>query len=202
MGPAYVSAALAYGWQDITTNRTVTVAGSDQLRAQFDANAFSGRLEGGYRFVTPWVGGIGITPYAAAQFTTFDLPAYAEQAIVGSNAFALAYGAKDVTDSRSELGIRTDKSWAMIDGILTLRGRLAWAHDFDPDRSIAATFQTLPGASFVVNGAAQASRTPRSSQHRWKRNGSTAGRPRPPSKASSPTSRAAYAGKGVVRYTW
>jgi uncharacterized protein with beta-barrel porin domain len=34
---------------------------------------------------------------------------------------------------------------------------LAWAHDFDPDRSIAATFQTLPGASFVANSAAQAS---------------------------------------------
>jgi uncharacterized protein with beta-barrel porin domain len=37
-----------------------------------------------------------------------------------------------------------------------LRGRFAWAHDFDPDRSIAATFQTLPGSSLVVNGAAQA----------------------------------------------
>ncbi len=66
VGPAYISAALAYGWQNITTNRTVTAAGSDQLRAQFNANAFSGRLENGYRFVAPWVGGIGITPYAAA----------------------------------------------------------------------------------------------------------------------------------------
>ena len=74
VGAAYISAALAYGWQDITTNRTVTAAGTNQLRAQFNANAFSGRLEGGYRFVAPWVGGIGITPYAAAQFTTFDLP--------------------------------------------------------------------------------------------------------------------------------
>jgi hypothetical protein len=54
IGPAYISAALAYGWQDITTNRTVTAAGTNQLRAQFDANAFSGRLEGGYRFVAPW----------------------------------------------------------------------------------------------------------------------------------------------------
>jgi uncharacterized protein with beta-barrel porin domain len=77
VGPAYISAALAYGWQDITTNRTVTAAGIDQLRAEFNANAFSGRLEGGYRFVSPWIGGIGITPYAAGQFTTFDLPAYA-----------------------------------------------------------------------------------------------------------------------------
>ena len=32
----------------------------------------------------------------------------------------------------------------------------AWAHDDDPSRSIGATFQSLPGASFVVNGAAMA----------------------------------------------
>src|SRR4029077_16434621 len=80
-GAAYFSGALAYGWQDITTNRTVTIAGIDQLRAQFNATAWSGRVEAGYRFVTPWMGGIGITPYAAGQFTTFDLPAYAEQVV-------------------------------------------------------------------------------------------------------------------------
>jgi uncharacterized protein with beta-barrel porin domain len=54
------------------------------------------------------------------------------------------------------LGLWTDRSWAVNDAILTLRGRGAWAHDFNPDRIIAATFQALPGASFVVNGAAQA----------------------------------------------
>ena len=47
VGPAYFSAALAYGWQDITTNRTVTAAGVDRLHAAFNANAFSGRLESG-----------------------------------------------------------------------------------------------------------------------------------------------------------
>ncbi|AMS43214.1 hypothetical protein AA2016_4299 [Aminobacter aminovorans] len=39
---------------------------------------------------------------------------------------------------------------------MTLRRRLAWAHHFDPERSLSATFQTLPGATFVVNGAAMA----------------------------------------------
>ncbi len=80
-GAAYITAALAYGWQDITTDRTVTVAGADHLRAEFNANAFSGRVEGGYRFVAPSIGGVGLTPYAAAQVTTFDLPAYAESAL-------------------------------------------------------------------------------------------------------------------------
>jgi uncharacterized protein with beta-barrel porin domain len=201
IGPAYISAALAYGWQDITTNRTVTAAGTNQLRAQFDANAFSGRLEGGYRFVAPWVGGVGITPYAAAQFTTFDLPGYAEQAVVGSNAFALAYGAKDVTDTRSELGIRTDKSFALTDGILTLRGRVAWAHDYDPDRSIAATFQSLPGASFVVNGAAQASDSAlvtASVEKKWLNGWSAAAT----FEGEFSDVTRSYAGKGVVRYAW
>ena len=201
MGPAYISGALAYGWQDITTNRTVSIAGIDQLRAEFNANTFSGRVEGGYRFVSPWVGGIGITPYAAGQFTTFDLPAYAEQAIVGANTFALAYGAKDVTDARSELGIRTDKSWAMPGALLTLRSRFAWAHDFDPDRSIAATFQTLPGASFTVNGAAQAhdsALTTASVEMKWINGWSAAATFE--GEFSNVTS--SYAGKGVVRYTW
>jgi uncharacterized protein with beta-barrel porin domain len=200
-GPAYVSASLAYGWQDITTDRTVTAAGFDQLRAQFNANAWSGRMEGGYRFVSPATLGIGITPYAAAQFVTFDLPAYAEQAVTGLNTFALSYGAKDATDARSELGIRTDKSFAMPDGILTLRGRFAWAHDYDPDRSIGATFQSLPGASFVVNGAAQAADsalTTASIEMKWKNNWSVAATFE--GEFSNVTN--SYAGKGVVRYQW
>jgi uncharacterized protein with beta-barrel porin domain len=200
-GPAYISAALAYGWQDVTTNRTVTVAGIDRLRAEFNANAWSGRLEGGYRFVAPWIGGIGIAPYAAAQFVTFDLPAYAEQAIVGSNNFALGYNAKDVTDVRSELGVRTDKSWVISNGILSLRGRFAWAHDFNPERNIAATFQSLPGASFVVNGAAQAANsalTTASVEMKYRNGWSAAAT----FEGEFSNVTASYAGKGVVRYQW
>jgi uncharacterized protein with beta-barrel porin domain len=200
IGAVYVTATLAYGWQDITTNRTVAGAGVDQLRAEFDANTFSGRLEGGYRLVSPWMG-VGITPYAAAQFTTFDLPAYAETAISGSSAFVLSYGARDVTDPRSELGFRSDKSFAMAAGILTLRSRFAWAYDFDPNRSIAATFQSLPGASFVVDGAAQAHNsalTTASAEWQWSKGWSIAATFE--GEFSDVTS--SYAGKGVLRYTW
>jgi autotransporter-associated beta strand protein len=201
VGQAYISGALAYGWQDVTTERIVTAAGADHLRAEFNANAFSGRVESGYRFVSPWTGGIGITPYAAGQSTTIDLPAYAESTLSGANTFALAYGAKDVTDPRGELGLRTDKSYAMQTAILVLRSRFAWAHDFNPDRSIAATFQTLPGSSFVVNGAAQASEsalTTASAELKWINNWSVAATFE--GEFSSVTS--SYAGKGVVRYQW
>ncbi|WP_168193386.1 autotransporter domain-containing protein, partial [Bradyrhizobium sp. NAS96.2] len=200
-GPAYLSAALAYGWQDITTNRTVTAGGIDQLRAEFNANAWSGRLEGGYRFVAPWIGGVGITPYAAGQFTSFELPAYAERVISGLPTFALSYAGRSVTDPRSELGLRTDKSFPVQDGILTLRTRFAWAHDYNPNRLAAATFQALPGTSFVVNGAAQSSDsalTTASLDMNW-RNGWSASATFE-GEFSNVTS--SYAGKGVVRYQW
>lgn len=200
-GPAYISAALAYGWQDITTDRTVTIAGIDRLSAEFNANAYSGRLEGGWRFVAPWMGGIGLTPYGAAQFTTFDLPVYAEQVVSGSGAFALNYAAMSVTDTRSELGLRSDKSYALHDGVMTLRGRFAWAYDFNPDRAIAATFQALPGASFVVNGAAQARNsalTTVSAEMKWLNGWSAAAT----FEGEFSNVTRSYAGKGSIRYAW
>lgn len=197
-GAAYVTAAAAYGWQDVTTDRTVTAAGIDRLRAEFNANAWSGRVEGGYRFATPWM---GITPYAAGQFTTYSLPAYAEQVLSGAGTFALNYAAKDVTASRTELGVRTDKSFAVPNGILTLRGRAAWAHDFNTDRNVTALFQTLPGASFVVNGAAQAhdsALVTGAAEMKWLNGFSIAGTFE--GQFSNVTN--SYAGKGVVRYSW
>lgn len=146
----------------------------------------------------PWM---GVTPYAAAQFTTFDLPGYAEQAIIGANTFALAYNAKSVLDTRTEIGVRTDKSWAMPDSIFTLRGRLGWAHDYNPDRVIGATFQMLPWASFVVSGAAQAhdsALTTASAEVKWMNDWSAAAT----FEGEFSDVTRSYAGKGVVRYQW
>jgi uncharacterized protein with beta-barrel porin domain len=144
---------------------------------------------------------MGITPYAAGQFTTYSLPAYAEQVLSGAGTFALNYAAKDVTASRTELGARFDRSFAMQSAILTLRGRAAWAHDFNTDRSIGAVFQTLPGAAFVVNGAVQApdsALTTVSAEFKWMNGWSAAGTFE--GQFSNVTQ--SYAGKGVVRYAW
>ncbi|MGM4932712.1 autotransporter outer membrane beta-barrel domain-containing protein [Tardiphaga sp. 619_E2_N8_5] len=197
-GSAYITAAAAYGWQDITTDRVV---GGDRLRAQFNANSYSGRIEGGNRYLTPWLGGVGLTPYAAAQVTALDLPSYAETAGGGPNTVALAYAGKTVTSTRSELGLRTDKSFTVTDAILTLRGRVAWAHDFITDRSASATFQTLPGASFVVNGAAQArdaALTTASAEMKWTNGWAVAGT----FEGEFSDVTRSYAGKGAVRYAW
>src|SRR4029077_14062328 len=66
------------------------------------------------------------------------------------------YAAKSVTDPHTEFGVRTDRSFALANGILTLRGRLAWAHDYTTECNVSAVFQTLAGSAFVVKGGAQA----------------------------------------------
>jgi outer membrane autotransporter protein len=197
-GPAYVSAALAYGWHDVTTNRTVAPGGFDQLHGRFKADTFSARFEGGYRFATPLV---GITPYAAAQVTNFNLPNYSEISLNGGGLFGLNYASQSLTDTRSELGLRTDKSYAMQNGVLTLRGRAAWAHDYNPGRAVTALFQTLPGTSFVVNGAqvdADSALVSGSAEMKWL-SGFSIAATFDGEFSSNVTS---YSGKGVFKYAW
>jgi outer membrane autotransporter protein len=150
-GAAFVSAALAYSWHDMSTERTVTIAGNDLLRAKFDANNIGARIEAGYRFGTRFA---AFTPYAAAQAQSFRTPWYGEAAVSGSPQFALAYSAKAVTATRTELGYWLDSMIGLANGdAIVLRGRAAWANDTG-ERSAGATFQGLPGASFTVLGAA------------------------------------------------
>ncbi len=114
-GATYLTASAAYGWQDVTTDRYLTVAGVDHLRAEFNTNSYSGRLELGHRFLSPWFGGLGVSRYAAVQATAFELPAYTERAISGANTFALSYGANTSTATRSELAFApTNLSRSMV----------------------------------------------------------------------------------------
>jgi uncharacterized protein with beta-barrel porin domain len=157
---AYVSAALAYGFHHVSTDRFVTVAGLDHLTADFSANNVGGRIEGGYRFAIPelfYLPGFGITPYAALQMQAFRTPSYSEIAASGSAIFALNYDAHTTTVTRTELGAWVDRSVALNEGaVLALRTRAAWAHDNWSDTRMTAAFQSLPGSSFTVIGATPA----------------------------------------------
>jgi uncharacterized protein with beta-barrel porin domain len=82
-----------------------------------------------------------------------------------------------------------------------VKEQLAAGHDFNPDRNIAATFQTLPGASFVVNGARQAldsALTTASAEIKWLNGWSAAVM----FEGEFSEVTRSYAGKGVWRYMW
>jgi outer membrane autotransporter protein len=195
-GPAYLAAAFAYANHWMSTDR-FAFAG-DHLTASFNAQSYGGRVEGGYRFATFYG---GITPYTAIQAQSFRTPGYSE--IDGSGGgFALAYNSRTGTDTRSELGARFDRLVALYpNAALSLRGRLAWAHDWVSDPSLAAAFQTLPGASFIVNGAIPAKDSALVSAGGELRLASGVTLLGKFDGEFAPHS-STYAGTGTVRYTW
>ncbi len=150
LGPAYVSGALAFANYWASTRRIVTVAGADTLTANFAAQSFAARFEGGYRLdLAPFT----LTPYAALQAQAFHTPNFAETAASGSPQFALTFRPQTSSAERAELGSWISRSYAMDDGdSVALFGRVAWAHDWFTNLAFTPTFQALPGASFVVNG--------------------------------------------------
>jgi outer membrane autotransporter protein len=150
-GSAYLAAALAFTNHWMSTDR-FAFAG-DHLSANFNAQSYGGRVEGGYRFATYYG---GLTPYAAIQSQTFHTPGYIETDL-NSGGFALGFNSRNATDTRSELGGRFDRLLLLNpEAALTMRARLAWAHDWVSDPTLTAAFQALPGTSFIVNGATPA----------------------------------------------
>ena len=195
-GPAYLSGALAFANHWVTTNRTAALG--DQLRAKFDAQSYAARLEGGYRYaVTPT---LGFTPYAALQIQDFHAPSYSENDLTNGG-FGLSYASKSATDTRSELGARIDDPTLLGTLPLVLRGRVAWAHDWVSTPSLNAAFQTLPGSSFTVNGAALPKNSALTSagadlylSANWTLSAKFDG--------EFATGSQTYAGTGTLRYSW
>jgi len=141
------------------------------------------------------------TPYAAIQAQNFHTPGYSEADLNGGG-FALAFNSRNATDTRSELGGRFDRLLLLNPAAaLTLRARVAWAHDRVSDPSLAPVFQALPGASFIVNGATPAKNSALTSAGAELRlaNGVS---PLAKFDGEFAAHSTTYAGTGTLRYTW
>jgi YVTN family beta-propeller protein/autotransporter-associated beta strand protein len=194
-GAAYLAGALAFTNHWFATSRAAL---GDQLTANFTGQSYGARLEGGYRYAV--LPAFWVTPYGAVQFQDFNTAAYSETDVTGGG-FGLSYNAMNATDVRSELGARFDDPTLLYNKPLILFGRVAWAHDFVNNPALGAVFETLPGASFTVNGApiprdsalttagAQLFLTPN-----WTLLAKFEGEFAPGSQT--------YAGTGTLRYTW
>jgi len=149
-GPLYVTAAFGYGSHHIETLRVVTVSGTDVLQGKQHADDFGGRIEAGWR--TALDEQFTLSPYFAVAAENFDTPAYTESALSGTSTFALSVAAHSSTLGRTELGSGLSRNYETENGLLTADLRLAWAHQLDDVPLTQASFQTLPGAGFLVTG--------------------------------------------------
>jgi hypothetical protein len=202
IGAAYVATALAYGWQAISSDHQATLVGSDQLSSAINANAYSGRIESGYRIAMPW---LGMTPYAAGQVTMFRLAAYTGQPAYAADQSTATSTSNSFTDTRSELGLRTSTSVMLAGSLFDLRGRVAWAHDFSVTQSMPAVFQAISsqgsGQGLVIGSAALAQNSALTGvalelrgTNGWSASANF------DSELSSLVR--AYTGKAIVRYAW
>ena len=143
----------------------------------------------------------GLTPYAAIQAQNFRTPGYSESDLTAGG-FALSYNSRNATDTRSEWArASTIRCGSIPTRVLALRAGLAWAHDWISDPTLPAVFQTLPGASFIVNGATPAKNSALTSAGAELRlaNGVSLLAKFDGEFASHSST---YAGTGTVRYTW
>ena len=84
VGAAYISAAPAYGWQDITTDRTVTIGGVDQLAREIQRQCLlrPRRRRLSLRHAVDDASASRLTPPDSSPRST--CPAYTEQALSGA----------------------------------------------------------------------------------------------------------------------
>jgi uncharacterized protein with beta-barrel porin domain len=134
------------------------------------------------------------------QLQDFHTPSYSE-ADATVDGFGLSYNAMNATDIRSELGARFDDPTLLYGKPLILFGRVAWAHDWVSNPALGAVFESLPGASFTVNGAPMppnSALTTAGAQLFFSANWSLLAKFEGEFANGSQT----YAGSGTLRYTW
>ena len=106
------------------------------------------------------------------------------------------------TNHTTEAYVGSNADLTMLDAMpVILRTRLAWAHDWISNPALDATFQSLPGSSFIVNGAAppkNSALTTAAAELHMTANWSLTGKFDGEFASRSQT----YAGTGTLRYTW
>jgi T5SS/PEP-CTERM-associated repeat protein len=164
LGPGYLSAALAYGWNRFDVTRNVAAVGvTETYRSSPVGHTFGGRIEAGRRFALGTLGTIrfAVTPYAAAEAIAYLSPSYRESWIApATGAFALTYSGRTTGTLRAELGARADALVASAEsGDLIAFSRLAYAVQTNPQRAAEAQFQALAGSTFTVFGTRASTHT-------------------------------------------
>ena len=150
---AYAAGSLNIARQVLDTERLFELTGA-AYRARLHTDAVGARGEVGLRMGLP---GWGVAPYAALQLQHFVMRAHRESGTEQPH-LALAYGRSAFTQARTELGTALHGRHTLRDGsVLSLRGRLAWAHEAWTEHRMNASFQTLGAEGFAVKGLTPAS---------------------------------------------
>jgi outer membrane autotransporter protein len=153
-GALYAAGVLSYSRFDNDVRRTIAGVGpTEAATGRFASDLLGARLELGRSYALPWV---NVTPFAAVQTSTVWQRGFTETSSASGlpGVLGLTYQSQTTTSLPTFLGVQFDTRLALANGtVWSPFVRAAWVHEFRPDRSIAATFESVPGALFSVDGA-------------------------------------------------
>ena len=162
-GAFYVNAAVAYSRFDGNATRPIAGIGTTETAtSSVIANQLAGRVEVGRAFdvTPPGAMKLGVTPFVALQPVQLWTPGYSETSVTSTGqpgVFALSYQPQSTTSLPLFVGAQFDTASELQARPLSAWVRVAWVHEFLPDRSVTAGFTVLPGTGFTVDGARAAS---------------------------------------------
>ena len=149
-GRFYVAGVIVYSDFDNDTARQVTgVGATEHETGDFRADEYLGRVEGGWRYA---LHGVGVTPFVGGQVAALDNKGFAE---ASTGLLALNVASRTIDSDKSFVGAQLDGQTSLVGLALSGFARLSWDHQFDTDRKITASLESLP-ASFTEYGAAAA----------------------------------------------
>lgn len=148
LGPLYLAATAEYAHHYNETDRFLDWVVDERATGEFTGDMFSTRLEAGWQ---RYWGGHRVTPFAGLSVSHLRSEGFTEES---DGILGLTFDSNSTTSVVSSLGVQIDTQIALSDG-RTLRpfGRVAWIHEFNPDRSVDSALTLSPAATFSPNGA-------------------------------------------------
>ena len=158
LGPFYLAATAEYAFFNVATDRFIDWVVDERARGKFGSEEFSARIEGGWKRS---LGAYNVTPFAGLQVSHLTGEGFTERSegvLGGPGILGLTFGSHSVTSVESSLGIQVDRRFTLQNGhILMPFVRIAWVHEFNPERSMNASLTASPAATFSPQGALAAS---------------------------------------------
>lgn len=156
-GRGYVAASADYAHFSNDTERSIDWVLDEQAQGDFDSEQAGARFEAGWRTN---LRGIGLTPFAGFQASHLRSDGFTEDSQRNGTPgiLGLTFRLHSETSLVSSVGLQLDSCLALSEGrSLHPFARIAWLHEFDPDRDADAFLTSSPGASFTVEGASASS---------------------------------------------
>src|SRR6185437_2877115 len=122
------------------------------LSGKLSSGSFAGAVEVGWKQRLELM---DVTPFLAVSLQSVDQKAFTEQPSSAAVApLALHFDKRNSTSVPLSLGIQVAETLRLDDRTtLNPMVRVAWVHEFDPDRAAMAQFAVLPAFGFAVAGA-------------------------------------------------